>query len=158
MNAPAAHDAIEFVYREARILDEKRYDEWLELFTADAFYWMPLTRGQQDPELETSLFYEDALLRKVRIERLKRPRAFSQNPPSYCIHVLQRPEVESQADGVTLVRTPFAYFESQLDTQVALAGVAWHHVVSTPDGLRMKHKKVELLNCDAALPSIQLFL
>src|SRR5579864_4510301 len=84
----------EFVYREARLIDEKRLDEWYELFTDDARYWMPLTRGQPNGETYTSLFYDDKLLLKVRIERLRHPNAFSQQQPSYCQHVLQQPAVE----------------------------------------------------------------
>jgi hypothetical protein len=57
-----------------------------------------------------------------------------------------------------VTRTPFAYFETQLDTQVVLAGVSWLHLVAVSGELRIQMKKVELLNCDAALPSIQLFL
>jgi 3-phenylpropionate/cinnamic acid dioxygenase small subunit len=148
-----------FVYDEARLIDEKRFDEWYELFTEDAFYWMPLTRGQPDGESYTSLLYEDKLLLRVRIERLKNPHSFSQHQPSFCQHVLQTPLVESVgADGNSWVmRTPFTYVESQLDTQLLLAGVSWLHVVRLDGRLRIRLKKVELVNCDAALPSIQLF-
>ena len=157
---PADAALAEFVYREARLLDEKRLDEWYELFTDDARYWMPLTRGQPDGEMHTSLFYEDKLLLRVRIERLRSPNAFSQQPPSFCQHVLQLPAVE-EADVAAnryVVRTPFMYAESQLDRQLVLAGVAWHYLTSIEGALRIRLKKVELLNCDAALPSIQLFL
>ena len=150
----------DFVYREARLLDEKRFVEWYELFTEDARYWMPLTRGQPDGETYTSLFYEDRLLLKVRIERLRHPNAFSQQQPSFCQHVLQRPEVE-RLDGANnefVTRTPFMYFETQLDTQLVLAGVAFHHLTQVDGALRMRLKKIELVNRDAALPSIQLLL
>jgi 3-phenylpropionate/cinnamic acid dioxygenase small subunit len=150
----------EFVYREARLLDEKRFDEWFELFTDDGRYWMPLTRGQPDGELHTSLLYEDKLLLKVRIERQRHPHAFSQQQPSFCQHVLQQPAVEvADADGNRyLVRTPFMYFESQLDRQLILAGVMFHHLVWSDTGLRIRLKKIELVNCDAAFPSIQLLV
>jgi 3-phenylpropionate/cinnamic acid dioxygenase small subunit len=120
---------------------------------------MPLTRGQPDGENYTSLLYEDKLLLKVRIERLKNPHSFSQHQPSFCQHVLQTPLAESVgADGNSWVmRTPFTYVESQLDTQLLLAGVSWLHVVRLDGRLRIRLKKVELVNCDAALPSIQLF-
>lgn len=152
--------AIEFVYREARLLDEKRFDEWFALLTDDIRYWMPLSRGQPDGELHTSLFYEDKLLLQVRIERLRHPHAFSQQQPSYCQHILQRPQLEASgtAGGELLVRTPFLYVEAQLDKQLILAAVAYHRLIQTADGLRLRHKKIELLNCDAALPSIQLLL
>jgi len=150
----------EFVYREARLLDEKRFDAWYDLFTEDARYWMPLTRGQPDGRLHTSLFYEDKLLLKVRIERLRHPNAFSQQQPSFCQHVLQQPALEQPgpADGGILMRTPFMYLETQLDAQFVLAGVAYHHLVSLDGVLRIRMKKIELLNCDAALPSIQLLI
>jgi 3-phenylpropionate/cinnamic acid dioxygenase small subunit len=150
----------EFVYHEARLLDEKRFDEWYDLFTEDARYWMPLTRGQPDAITHTSLFYEDKLLLKVRIERLRHPSAFSQQQPSYCQHVLQQPTLESSdaSSGVFVMRTPFIYVETQLDAQVVLAGVVFHHLVQLDDALRIRLKKIELLNCDAALPSIQMLL
>jgi len=148
-----------FVYDEARLIDEKRFDEWFELFTDDGYYWMPLTRGQPDGDNHTSLFYEDKLLLRVRIERLKSPRSFSQHQPSFCQHVLQQPAVESAdpQQNSWVLRTPFLYLESQIDAQFMLAGVSRLHLARVDGRLRIRLKKVELLNCDAALPSIQLF-
>ena len=152
--------AIDLVYREARLIDERRFDEWFDLFTDDARYWMPLTRGQPDGQTHTSLFYEDKLLLKVRIERLRHPNAFSQQQPSFCQHVLQQPAVERRdaASGALIVRTPFIYVETQLDRQLVLAAIAWHHLIGPDEALRVRLKKIDLLNCDAALPSIQLLL
>jgi 3-phenylpropionate/cinnamic acid dioxygenase small subunit len=150
---------VQFVYDEARLIDDKRFDEWYDLFTDDGIYWMPLTRNQPDGLNHTSLFHEDKLLLKVRIERLKSPRSFSQHRPSFCQHVLQQPELESTApDGKGWVmRTPFTYVESQADSQLLLAGVCRLHVIELEGRLRIRLKKVELIMCDAALPSIQLF-
>jgi 3-phenylpropionate/cinnamic acid dioxygenase small subunit len=152
-------DLARFVYHEARLIDEQRYDDWFELFTEDAVYWMPLTRGQPDGVNYTSLLYEDKLLLKVRIERLKSGRAFAQQQPSFCQHVLQVPQVESSdaARGEYVTRTPFLYVESQLDEQIVLAGVVAHHLVQSGGKVQIRMKKVEIVNCDAALPSIQLF-
>ena len=61
-------DLVDFVFHEARLLDEKRFDEWFALFTDDARYWAPLTRGQPNGDTFPSLFYEDKLLLKLRIE------------------------------------------------------------------------------------------
>jgi 3-phenylpropionate/cinnamic acid dioxygenase small subunit len=163
MQGPAgtSHAAlVDFVYREARLLDEKRFDEWYELFTDDARYWMPLGRDQSEDETHTSLFDEDKLLLRVRIERLRSPNAFSQQQPSFSQHILQRPSVEEADEraGRFVVRTAFLYAEAQLDRQLLLAGRVWHHLVSADGTLRIRLKKIELLNRDAALPSIQLFL
>ena len=149
-------ELVRFVYKEARLLDEKRFDEWYELFTEDAYYWVPLTPGQSDPLGHNSLAYEDKLLLKLRIERLKQPTAYSQKPASRCHHLLQTPEVEKSERGEHLVRTSFIYTETKGDDSQRYAAVAWHTLVGDP--LRIRLKRVDLLNCDAALPSIQLFL
>lgn len=150
--------AISFVYQEARTIDEKRFDDWYEMFTETGIYWMPLTRDQPDGLNHNSLFYEDRLLLKVRIERLKSPRSFSQDVPSYCHHVLQQPMVESRDQGVVQVRTPFIYLETQGDAQQVLGATAWHSLVLDEGRIKMELKKIELVNPDAGFGSIQMFL
>ncbi len=146
-----------FIRREARLLDEKRFDEWYGLFTDDARYWVPAAPGQQDPLTHNSLAYEDKLLLQLRIERLKSPLAYSQKPASRCLHVLQEPEIEKREGDQVLTRTPFIYTETRGDDSQRYAATAWHTLVDQ-GGLRIRLKRVDILNCDAALPSIQLFL
>ncbi|MGH8740661.1 MAG: aromatic-ring-hydroxylating dioxygenase subunit beta, partial [Burkholderiales bacterium] len=96
MTQVADEDLVRFVVREARLIDEKRFDEWHALFTDDAYYWVPIAPGQTDPLSHNSLAYEDKLLLQLRIERLKSPLAYSQKPASRCHHLLQTPEVEKR--------------------------------------------------------------
>ena len=151
---------VKFVVREARLLDEKRFDEWYDLFADDGYYWVPATPGQADPHLHNSLAYEDKFLLKLRVERLKSPLAFSQQPESRCHHVLQLPEVEEpgSAKDEFRLRTSFIYTETRGDESQRYAATAWHTLVWFQDRLRIKLKRVDILNCDAMLPSIQLFL
>jgi 3-phenylpropionate/cinnamic acid dioxygenase small subunit len=146
-----------FIYREARLLDEKRWDAWYDLFTEDGHYWVPLTRDQAEAETHTSLAYEDKLLLRLRIERLRR-RPPSQRPESWSQHVLQAPEIEIADSNGWTVRTAFHYAEARGDAMLMLTGTALHHLVWQDGALRIRLKRVDLLNCDAALPSIQLFL
>ena len=151
---------IDFVVQEAFLLDEKRFDEWKQLFTDDAIYWVPLTPGQPDGLSHTSHMYEDQLLRDLRIERLKSPRAFSQLPASRCHHLLQTPvvhEMDSAANRY-VTRTPFHYTESQGEEIQFLVGTAWHHLSEVDGQLRMTLKRVDLINSDASLPAVQLFI
>lgn len=151
---------IDFVYNEANLLDEQRFDEWLDLFTEDAYYWMPLTHGQTDPLLQASLLYEDKLLLKVRIERLAGQRTFSQQPKSRCHHLLQQPQVQQfDANAVEHhVRTAFHYTETRGDLQTMYVGWVNHHLVQENGQLRIRLKRVDLLNCDAPFSNIQLFM
>ena len=157
---PTPQQLIDFVVREARLLDAKRYEEWNALFTDDAYYWVPLVPNQEDGVNHTSHLYEDKLLRELRIERLKSARAFSQQPPSRCHHLLQTPTVE-EADAAAkryLVRSEFHYTEAQGDELNFFVGTCWHHLTVQDGALRMTLKRVDLLNCDAALPAVQLFI
>jgi 3-phenylpropionate/cinnamic acid dioxygenase small subunit len=157
---PTEQELARFLRHEARLIDEKRLDAWLELFTEDGYYWVPAMPGQPDPLHHNSLAYEDKLLLRLRIERLKSPRAYSQRPPSRCLHVLQEPDIE-KADyerGEFVTRTPFIYTETRGDESQRYAATAWHTLLWSDARLRIRLKRVDLLNCDAALPSIQLFM
>ena len=109
-------------------------------------------------ELELADFSRAALI--YDIERLKRPNAFSQKPASRCHHLLQTPEVEKADDakGEYLTRTQMIYTETRGDESQRYAATAWHTLVRKDQKLLIKLKRVDILNSDAALPSIQLFL
>jgi 3-phenylpropionate/cinnamic acid dioxygenase small subunit len=161
MTAPSNQVLMDLVVAEAAMLDELRFDDWLNLFSDDGYYWMPLAHGQTDPKLHTSLLYEDKLLLKVRIERLHGARTFSQQPTSRCHHLLQLPVVteRNDSDGIYTCRTAFHYVETRRDAQTLYAGWFNHTLVLQSDGsLRIKLKRVDLVNCDAAFGNIQLFM
>ncbi len=151
---------VELVYREARLLDARAFDEWNLLYTDDAIYWIPLVPDQPDGVNHTSHMHEDKLLRSLRIERLKSARAYSQQPPSRCHHVLQAPLVEQfdATGGRFVTRTEFHYTETRGDEVQFYVGSAFHEFRLVDGALRISHKRVNLLNSDAALPSVQLFI
>lgn len=157
---PTDQSLIDFVVREARLLDECRYDEWLDLWTDDGLYWVPLVPGQEEGLHHNSHLHEDTLLRTLRVERLKSPRAFSQQPPSRAHHLLQTPgvDVADVAGNRFVTRTPFHYTEAQGDETFFLVGTVFHHLTVQDGRLLMRLKRVDLLNPDAALPAVQLFL
>ena len=160
MAAPTDQNLIGFVVHEARLIDQHRFEEWLDLFADDGYYWMPLEWGQTDPRLSTSLMYEDKLLLKVRVERLESTRTFSQKPQSRCHHLLQVPRIERRDEAANLyvTWTPLHYVETRGDEQILLAAWATHHLAIIDGGLKIKLKRVDLVNCDAAFGSIQLFV
>ena len=158
--APTDQELIDFVVREARLIDQQRFDEWLDMYADDAFYWMPLEWNQTDPRLTCSLMYEDKLLLRVRIERLGGARTYSQQPRSRCHHLLQQPSVEQvdRDSGRYTLRTAFHYVETRLDTQTLFAGWATHELLTLEGVLRIRLKRVDLVNCDAAFGNINLFM
>ena len=123
MSAPNDSELVDFVTGEARLLDLQRFDEWLGLFAEDSHYWMPLEPDQTDPRLVASLMYEDKLLLRIRVERLKSDRTYSQKPRSRCHHVLQAPRIDrrDEAGNLYVTWTPLHYVETRGDEQMLLA-------------------------------------
>ena len=160
MTAPTDGVLIGFVMHEARLIDEHRFEEWLDLFTDDGRYWMPLEWGQTDRILQSSLMDDDKLLLRVRVERLKGNRTFSQKPKSRCHHVMQQTTIDKRddANGTYELYTPFHYIETRLDEQQLYAGWARHSLATEAGRLKIKLKRVDLVNCDAAFGNIQLFM
>ena len=160
MTAIGERELQAFIFHEARLLDERRWDEWLALFTEDARYWVPLQgRAQADDGAHNSIADENRLLLSLRIERLKNPRAHSQHPASSSQHVLQQPMLErSDPDaGLYELRSPFIYTEARGAEHVVLTGCYRHQLVCEEGALRIRLKRVDLLNPGAALPAVQLF-
>jgi 3-phenylpropionate/cinnamic acid dioxygenase small subunit len=153
-------DLVDFVYREARLLDELQYEEWLKLYAEDAHYWMPAEWRQTDPKLQASLMYEDILLLQIRVERLAGARTFSQKPKSRSQHVLQAPQVDeiNEAENRYRTWTAFHYAETRGDEWTMYAGWVRHELRLEEGTLKIVLKRVDLLNFDAAFGNIQLFM
>ena len=160
MSGVSERELVGFVLHEARLIDEQRFDEWLDLFAPDGRYWMPLEMGQTDPILHNSLFYDDVVLLKIRVERLKGAKTYSQKPKSRCHHLMQAPMVEAIDAGANRYATwaAFHYVETRLDEQTLYAGWSRHILALEEGRLRIKLKRVDLVNCDSAFGNIQLFM
>src|SRR5262245_7246225 len=87
----------QFLVHEARLLDEARFDEWLALFTADAWYWVPSQPNQDNPRDTVSLIYDDRRLLETRVRRLASPRIYSQEPPSRTSRMIGNVTLEDSA-------------------------------------------------------------
>lgn len=150
----------DFIYQEAQLLDDARYREWLDLFTEDGRYWVPLLGARQsESEKSNSIADEDRALLALRVERLDAGIAHSQQPASHSQHVLQAPrllEADESAGRFTL-RTPFTYAESRGDDLVTLHGHYVHQLRLVDGRLKIALKRVNLVNAQSRLPMIQLF-
>ncbi len=148
------------VVREAQLLDEQRLDEWDALFADDGIYWLPASPAVQDPRLEASHLYDNRMLRRVHIERLRSAHAHSQQPAGRCHHLLQTPEViEADLPGGSFnLRTPFLYTELRAGRTVTLPGVAHHRLRRVTSGFLIVLKRVDLLHAGEALPAVEFYI
>jgi ethylbenzene dioxygenase subunit beta len=148
----------DFLFAEARLLDERRFRDWMALFAEDGTYWVPASASQKSPFDQVSLFYDDRELMKTRIERLEHPRIHIQTPPSRTAHVVGNVIVEEVDDGKGeyVVGSTVIMVEYRDDRQRLFAGRQTHRLRRTGDGFRIVQKRVDLINCDGAFEAMAL--
>jgi 3-phenylpropionate/cinnamic acid dioxygenase small subunit len=145
-----------FLIQEAKLLDERRFRDWMELFAEDGSYWVPSVPDQESPFDQASLFYDDRELMKTRVERLEHPRIHVQTPPSRTAHLVGNAMVE-QADesaGEYVVGSTFIMVESRDDQQRVFAGRQQHRLRRDGASFRIVQKRVDLINCDSAFEAM----
>ena len=88
-----------FLYREARLLDDGRFEDWLALFAEDGLYWIPALPGQDDRFGAVSIVHEDRTVLRMRVRRLSHPRAWSLTPQPRSSHLLGNIGIAPAANG-----------------------------------------------------------
>jgi len=149
----------QFLYREARLLDERCWAEWLALWTDDGMYWMPQQHGQASPYDHISLAWEDHMLREVRVRRIENARNWSQQPPTRASRLVGNVSIEgTDAGGNLVVRSSFQMTEWRKKQTRQLAGCYWHKLATDGEGWRIRMKRVHLVNCDAVHENLEVFI
>ena len=150
----------QFLCHEARLLDEQRWDEWNALYLEEAEYWVPATPQQPDPHNHISLIYETGLLRAVRIKRYQHPNAFSLQPMPRSVHLLSNVMLDGfdAEAGECEVTSRFIMLQYRREKQDLFAGSYQHRLRVEQDTFRIAAKRVNLLNCDAPLENILIYL
>jgi 3-phenylpropionate/cinnamic acid dioxygenase small subunit len=154
-NEDLIREVEQFLYREARLLDARRFHEWLELFTDDVRYWMT-GRSNRYPKsskaitiLDLDRYVEDDLTREdelalldetketlaARVTRLDTGMAWAEDPPSRTRHLLTNIEVEPGAsDSELTVYSNFIVYRSRAETEQDFYVGARQDVLRRVDG------------------------
>jgi 3-phenylpropionate/cinnamic acid dioxygenase small subunit len=143
--------------REARLLDQLRYDDWLALYSAECIYWVPSTPGAGDPRREISVMFDDRRRLEDRIFRFRTGYAWSQAPASRTVRLISNVEVFATAhDDARMLRSNFLISEFWGDETRVLTGWAGHRVVRDGEAWKIQAKQVNLIDCDQSIrnPSI----
>ena len=144
---------------ETRCLDQADLDTWVSLFTEDGYYWMPLEREQTDPEQHDSLIYDNRALMEMRRYNLHNPLSPTMQQEVRSVRILSEPEIDMSAGpgGEIIVRASViaVIYHRKQDT---FAGAVTWRLVRTEEGLKIKSKRVDLINADAPLDSIMMYI
>jgi 3-phenylpropionate/cinnamic acid dioxygenase small subunit len=143
----------QFLYHEARLLDTQRYEEWLELFTEDATYWLPLERDQKDPVETSSIIHDDRTLLELRVKQARHPRAHARLPLARTVHQVGNIMVEDGKDEVK-VHSTLQLVEFRNEKQRLYGALVEHRLRRMNGGFKIAHKRVELVNSEGELDGI----
>src|SRR5262245_58874524 len=157
---PATTEALveRFLYREARLMDTHRYEEWLALWTPDAHYWVPCNSDDIDPAREVSLIYDDYDRLQQRVQRLKSGTVLAQDPAPRMRRVVSNIEIETVDADHVRVSSNFLLAVMREREQQLWAGHSIHGLRRIGDELRMHDKKVLLINSDHEMPLLQFLI
>jgi ethylbenzene dioxygenase subunit beta len=147
MTPEQRHEIEQFVYAEARALDERRFEDWLALFADEGVYWVPGQPDQQSPTDALSLYYERKALLAVRVNRLAQPSMYAQVPAVRTHHHVSA--VEVSGDTPIEARSSLIVAEWRGEEARWFAGRVLHRLERVDGKLRIALKRVDLINCDA---------
>ncbi|SDH80965.1 benzoate 1,2-dioxygenase small subunit [Pseudomonas panipatensis] len=141
----------DFLYREARYLDDKDWDAWLELYAADATFWMPSWDDRdeltEDPQREVSLiYYANRGGLEDRVFRIKTERSSATLPDTRTSHNLSNIELLGEADGLVQVRFNWHTLSFRYKTTDSYFGSSFYSLDMRGENPLIKAKKVVLKN------------
>jgi len=154
-----AHEVAEFLYREAELLDERRYDEWLALLADDLRYWMPMRRnvkyGEEQREFtregqDIAWFDEgkDTLVRRVK--QIQTGIHWAEEPVSRISHLVTNVQLVEATPSVAearevTVRCRFLIYRNRVETETdILVGKREDVLRRESEGWRIARRKIVL--------------
>ena len=146
-----------FLYREARFMDQHNFDEWEALWSDKGVYWVPCAHDS-DPMTEVSILYADRPGISTRLGRMKSKAMYVQDPRSICSRVVSNIEIYPRDDGGVNTYSTFNITEfkrrGHITRQITWGGHSEHHLSQYDDKWLMDYKKVTLVNSDGEIPAL----
>ncbi|MCC4594151.1 benzoate 1,2-dioxygenase small subunit [Xanthomonas campestris pv. phormiicola] len=140
-----------FLYREARLLDDRQWDEWLTLYAEDVTYWMPAwdddDRLTEDPQSQISLiYYADRSGLEDRVFRIKTERSGASTPEPRTSHSVANVEVLAERGEEIEVRYNFHTLSHRYKVTDQFFGTVLLTLRKHGDDLRIARKTIVLKN------------
>ncbi|NLA88881.1 MAG: benzoate 1,2-dioxygenase small subunit [Alcaligenaceae bacterium] len=141
----------QFLYREARLLDDRQWEEWLECYAENTEYWMPCWNDDdeltKDPQSEVSLiYYPDRKGLEDRIFRIQTERSSASTPEPRTNHMITNIELLESRDNEVDVRYNFHTLSFRYRTTDHYFGTIFVTITKEGDELKINNKKIVLKN------------
>ncbi len=153
---PTPRSAVEdFLYMEARLLDNRQFEEWMNLFADDALYWVPAGHDDIDPSRHVSIIHDDKAQMAIRVKRLRSGFAFAQDPASRVHRLISNVRILSEDEPAQALEISCMMLLVELARKKQTIHTAYCEfslsTVRTPWSIR--RKKVNLLKNGEVLES-----
>lgn len=140
-----------FLYQEARFLDDRQWDEWLQCYDEAVEYWMPSWRDDdqpsEDPKTEVSLiYYPNRNGLEDRVFRIETERSSASTPEPRTSHNLSNIEVLSQQGDEAQVRYNFLTLNHRYQVTDTFFGTVYLTLSRASGALKITKKKIILKN------------
>ena len=145
------------IEREARILDENRFEDWLAIYAGECTYWVPGTAGGGDPRREIAIAFDDRRRLEDRVYRLGTGIAWSQAPASRTVRLVSNLEAYLTDDqAIVMLRANFVISEFRAGETRIWSGWTGHRLRRRDEGWEVLVKQVNLIDHDQNIrnPSI----
>ncbi|MCH4815820.1 MAG: aromatic-ring-hydroxylating dioxygenase subunit beta [Saccharolobus sp.] len=148
----------DFIYREMRLLDERRYQEWLDLFSDDGMYWIPRWISEnsivENPEDDLNILYLDKKRLEIYIKRILTGIAYTYEPHARTTRLVSNILIDKQIEDYIQVLCKFIMnmFRAQPHElygprmQETLSGDIEYRLKRVNGDFKIKLKKVVLIN------------
>lgn len=146
------------VQDETACLNRGDLDSWMTLFSDDGYYWMPLEVEQTSPDEHDSLIYDNRALMAIRKNNLGHPLSPSMQIPVRSVRVLSDPEVFSGEEENEIEVIAFVIAVIYHREQTHYAGKVSYRLQRSATGFSIKCKRVDLINADAPLDTIMMYV
>jgi len=143
----------QFLYYEARLLDTQQLEAWLELFTDDATYWVPLEKDQREPFETSSIIHDDRTLLELRVKQARHPRAHARLPLARTVHQVSNVMFEEQNNELK-VHSTLQVVEFRNDKQRVYGALVEHRLRPANGSFKIAHKRVDLVSSEGELDGI----
>ncbi len=138
----------DFLHLEARLLDDGRFEDWLDLYSTECMYWIPARVGA-DPAREVAIALDDRRRLEDRVVWLRSAYIWSQIPRSRTVRMISNVEVV-RAGADLLVHSNFLLHDVRADRHVTHVGRYLHRLTAVEAGYQIQTKQVHLADCDQA--------
>jgi 3-phenylpropionate/cinnamic acid dioxygenase small subunit len=152
-------ELMQFYTREAWLLDERKFKEWLDIFTDDVLYFMPRRKNVPRRELhreltplgDLAILEEDKRYLEMRVARLDTGMAWAEDPPSRTRHLIGNLEAMPRDNAEVQARTAFLVYRSHLETDSQLLSGWREDVLRKVNGLWKVARRTIVLDANVLL-------